>query len=361
MLMLTDTDPQFDLRVLDAWRRHDKPELLVVGSKSTRALRLLSLVLSALLLLRTLFADTRGLARISQRLGNNAGPAWAGVRAQVKLQAAAIAFAWRHRRRLKAAKFIYAHDQLCGAVAWMAHRCYGVDYDYDAHEIVPFRARRTSLMRVLLEFGWERRIIRGCRVCYVVNKPMRRLYRHFYGPARYVIRPNDFFEERELDLRADGERLIVYVGSTGAYRRLDILVDTARANHAEPVLYCENARQAGAALGIASCDELAGYVPKLAQRTSGTAPYFWCSFDGAILSYRYSLPNKFFQAVALGIPIIATRGTYLGRLVAKYGFGFAIDERSSANGQLWNAARYEAALCAMRRFRTELRDAKVVL
>lgn len=359
--MLTDTDPQFDLRVLDAWAKHGKPELIVVRSKSTRPQRWLSAALSAMLLLRLLFADTRGLARIARRLGNNGGHAWAGLRAQIKLQAAAMAFFWRHRRVLRSAKSIYAHDQLCGAVAWMAHRAYGVTYDYDAHEIVPFRARRTSLLRVLLEFGWERRIVRSCRACYVVNKPMRRLYRHFYGPANYAIRPNAFFPEQEIDLRADGKRLIVYVGSTGTYRRLDTLVSTAKASNAEPVLFCDNARRVGASLGVESCDELAGYAPKLAQRASGAAPYFWCSFDGSILSYRYSLPNKFFQAVALGIPIIATRGTYLGRLVAKYGFGFTIDGRPSDADAMWNRVQYEAALGAMRWFRSELRNAKIVL
>jgi len=361
MLMLTDTDPKFDLRVLDAWRKHARPPLTVVRSKSTRMQRLLSAVVSAMLLLRLLFVDTRGLARISQRLGNNGGRPWAGLRAQIKLQAAAIAFFWRHRRTLATAKAIYAHDQLCGTVAWMAHRFYGVPYDYDAHEIVPFRARRTSLLRVLLEFDWERRIIRDCEVCYVVNKPMRRLYRHFYGPADYVIRPNAFFAEQEVELRADGERLIVYVGSTGAYRRLDLLVSTAKTNLAEPVLYCNDARQVGAALGIEACDELAGYESKLVHRACGAAPYFWCSFDGAILSYRYSLPNKFFQAVALGIPIIATRGTYLGRLVARYGFGCTIDGRPDDDGAMWNLEKYEAELAAMRSFRTALREAKVVL
>lgn len=359
--MLTDTDPEYDLRVLDALEKHGRPELMIVRSSSTRLQRWLSAALSSLQMLRLLFADTRGLARISRRLSNNGGHPWAGVRAQVKLQAAAMAFFWRHRRTLREAKTIYAHDQLCGAVAWMAHRFYGVPYDYDAHEIVPFRARRTSLLRVLLEFGWERRIIRNCRVCHVVNKPMRRLYHHFYGPANYVIRPNAFFAEQEIDLRADGERLIVYVGSTGTYRRLDVLVDTSRANHAEPVLFCHNPKQVSASLGISSCSELAGYATTLARRASGAAPYFWCSFDSAILSYRYSLPNKFFQAVALGIPIIATRGTYLGRLVAKYGFGCTIEDRPNDEGAMWKRETYEAALVAMRSFRIALREAKVVL
>lgn len=361
MLMLTDTDPEFDLRVLDAWRKHDKPELIVVDSKSTRTQRLLSSALSALMMLRLLFADTRGLAGISRRLGNNAGRPWAGLRAQIKLQAAAMAFFWRHRRKLETAKSIYAHDQLCGAVAWMAHRFYGVAYDYDAHEIVPFRARRTSLLRVLMEFGWERRIIRGCRTCYVVNKPMRRLYRHFYGPANYVIRLNAFFIEQDIALRANGDRLVVYVGSTGSYRQLDAMVRTSRANGAEPVLYCQKAREVGAELGIDDAHELAGYEPLLAKCAAGNAPYFWCSFDASILSYRFSLPNKFFQAVACGIPIIATRGTYLGRLVRKYGFGIAVEDGTHERQSMWDPATYDARADAMRRFRSALRADAVVL
>ena len=37
------------------------------------------------------------------------------------------------------------------------------------------------------------------------------------------------------------------------------------------------------------------------------------------------MPNKFFQAMALGIPIIASKETYLGQLVEKYEIGLIHD------------------------------------
>jgi glycosyltransferase involved in cell wall biosynthesis len=39
------------------------------------------------------------------------------------------------------------------------------------------------------------------------------------------------------------------------------------------------------------------------------------------LSYELATPNKFFQALAVGIPIIASEGTYLSKIVIEHGVG----------------------------------------
>lgn len=359
MLMLTDADPQFDLRVQAAWRSHGEPTLLVVDQRANAFWRCVSAACTALALPYVLARRAPRSALRARGAGH--GHAFAGLRRFVELQAVALQFFWRHRRMLCDAREIYAHDQTCGMVAALARLFYGVAYAYDAHEIVPFRPRRTGALRVRFEFAWERRIVRGARVCHVVNAPMRRIYRRLYGAANCVVRPNDFFADAELALHAAGRRQLVYVGATGAHRDLDRMVRLSRDAGCEVLLYCPDAERVAAELGIAGGHGLSGYRDALVARAAGQAPYFWCSFDPAVVSYRHSLPNKFFQAVALGIPIIVSDGTYLARLVRRHRFGMTIGAGAPDPARLWECAAYEAAVTAMREFRTALRAGRVVV
>jgi glycosyltransferase involved in cell wall biosynthesis len=361
MLMLTDADPEFDLRVLDAWRAQGQPELMRVDADDPGAWRWLVALWMPLSLAWHGLRYGAAIAPLVRPMGGRIGAPLDGLRGWVREQAGSVRFFWRHRRKLRAAGRIYAHDQRCGVVAFLARLCYGVPYTYDAHEIVPYRPRRTGAMRVLMEFVWERRIVARASDCMVVNKPMRRLYRRFYGPANYAVRPNDFFADHDIALRADGARLMVYVGSTGQRRQLDRMVQLTRAGGGEVLLVCPDAPRVAAALGVTRFCELAGYEPVLARQCEGNAPYFWCSFDVSVLSYRYSLPNKFFQAVALGIPVVVSQGSYLARLVRRHGFGVAIGDASGDAALLWDRTGYEHAVASMRSFRTLLREGQVVL
>ncbi len=52
----------------------------------------------------------------------------------------------------------------------------------------------------------------------------------------------------------------------------------------------------------------------------------WCCLNAQALSYKLALPNKFFQALAVGIPVIASSGTYLADLVNRYELGFVVHD-----------------------------------
>lgn len=361
LIMLTESDPALDLRVLDAWRSHGKPEMQLVAAKGSIFVRILCAALSAVALLWHAFADLRALHRIAIPVGRRSGGPFTGLRKFVDNLAIAIAHYARHRGALSAAHAIYAHDQRCGVIALLCHWLHGTQYDYDAHEIVPFRPRRAGAARVLLEYALERHIVRNSRTCYVVDQPMRQLYRRLYGPANLAIRPNDFFANREIAINPDGDRLMIYVGATGAHRQLEAMTRITRASGGEVLLCCEGAAELAATLGATALSELAGYQPVLADRVAGHAPYFWCGFDPAVLSYRYSLPNKFFQAMAWGIPIVANRGTYLARLVRRHGFGVVIDAAATPQTVPWERATYRSAADAMLRFRSALRGGQIVV
>jgi glycosyltransferase involved in cell wall biosynthesis len=357
--MLTDTPIRFDRRVQHALREHGDPPLLVLPRRTPRIWRYVSFALAVACLPGWLLRFGLPLRRLGRRMKGSFGSPTSGLRAFVLLQAASLHFFWTHRRLLCSQQIVYAHDQMAGVVALLANRLYGVPFIYDAHEIVPFRARRTGLLRMLLEFGWERALVRHCTQCHVVNRPMRRFYRHLYGAADFRISPNDFFLDRDTSIDPSGARKIVYVGAIGRHRGLEHMAGLARQQEASLLCFSADAKAADVALLGGEVHGIDGYEDFLVRAVTGSAPYFWCCFDIGVFSYRYSLPNKFFQAVALGIPIIAARGSYLGRLASRYGIGAVVESRSGSSAELWSAQPYAACVRSMSDFRSAYRRGEV--
>jgi hypothetical protein len=99
--------------------------------------------------------------------------------------------------------------------------------------------------------------------------------------------------------------------------------------------------------------------PALDLRALG-APHFWCVFGPAALSYRCSLPSKFFQAMAWGVSILANRSTCLARLVRRPGLHVLMDAAATVQAVDWEPDTYRSAADSTRRFRTALRRTQVV-
>lgn len=349
--MLTDSPPDLDRRVLDALHRQGQPPLLVIPRCASTGWRFASLLFALVWLPLLLLRFGRPIARMGGRMRGGYGSLRSGMRAFVELQAASLAFFWSRRDTLRGTDLLYAHDQMAGLTAWLVCRVYGVPYIYDAHEIVPFRARRTGLGRMLLEYGWERAIVGASRRCVVVNRPMQRFYRCLYGTATYEVRENDFFPERAVPLDPAGRRLVVYIGAIGQHRGLERMVDLAASQGAEVLCFCSGDNPGAIGLSGAEVHGLVNYEPLLLRRVAGAAPYLWCGFDNDVLSYSYALPNKFFQAMALGIPIIATPGSYLGRLATRHGLGIVLDAKADP----WLPGTYSRCVRSMVAFRAAYR------
>ena len=51
----------------------------------------------------------------------------------------------------------------------------------------------------------------------------------------------------------------------------------------------------------------------------------WCLIDDKSLSYKYALPNKLFEYLFAGLPIIASRSINIQKIIEKYGVGLCVD------------------------------------
>jgi len=61
------------------------------------------------------------------------------------------------------------------------------------------------------------------------------------------------------------------------------------------------------------------------MRLSSSADLIIIPFNSAYRNVRVSLPNKFFEAIALGKPLIVPKNTYMAELCSKFQFGISVD------------------------------------
>ncbi len=93
-----------------------------------------------------------------------------------------------------------------------------------------------------------------------------------------------------------------------------------------------------------------GRVPyEKALELSAQAHVLFATYDPRIPNHRYSSPNKLFEAMALGKPIVVAEGTSVDRMVSRYGLGFVV--RYGQEGEL------EAAFLEVASWSTEKRRA----
>ena len=102
------------------------------------------------------------------------------------------------------------------------------------------------------------------------------------------------------------------------------------------------------------------YEEHLLQLTRSRRCLMWCCVENACLSYYFGLPNKFFQALAIGIPVIAMRGTWLACIVERHGLGAIFEEGGlGAIIAAVNGPEFETWCSNIAPFRERIRDGRI--
>lgn len=220
---------------------------------------------------------------------------------------------------------IHAHDLYCGLIGAQLASLNGARLVYDAHEVEFHRNRKNSWLRLAFDWAIEKRVIAGAHEVRVVNAPIADLYRYIYPEVTDRLRVvlNNHFPVHPIHLEnipPSDYAKIIYVGGGVRGRQLEQLAvevaDSSISVHAffigkTPIV----ALEAGWAIGVED------YEPDLVALKTSHRCMMWCCVEHISLSYRLSLPNKFFQALAVGIPVIVSSGGYLEKLVGRYEIG----------------------------------------
>lgn len=238
---------------------------------------------------------------------------------------------------------VSCHNLMLLPLAWTAARLSGSRLVYVPHELEARRAGLRPVMQRLHEM-MERAFIRAASQIVVVCEPIAEWYRDQYGLTNVQVVRNlperDALEVRPVpsgDFRnrfniSDAATVFIYQGLFGTARGTDRLLEIfsgldPEVCHLVLMGYGEGTDQSDVDEFVARYSNIHHQpaVPRewIISYTSG-ADIGLIVVDNAPLSYRYSLPNKFFEYVHAGLPVLVSDNLqHLAEILAAGGIGWS--------------------------------------
>lgn len=273
----------------------------------------------------------------------------------------------------------HAHDL---DTLWVARSCSrrrSARLVYDSHELHTARARDSWRQRLSARVR-ERRWIRDVDAVIAASPGYAAELTRLYGtpvqvvrnvPTRTVIEPRSLRAALDID---DSARVLVYQGSIQEHRGIEqvveafdllddcVLVVIGYGHHREPLRRWVEER------GLSSRVRFFGPFPQAEMlRWTASADVGMCTIVGVSRSYELSLPNKLFEYLAAGIPVVASSFGAMADLVIEEGVGEVCDPvdpaaiAAAVRRVLGDRARYrEAAVSAGRRLTWEAEKSELL-
>ena len=358
VMVLVDEDITLDRRVLATLAKHSTAEVIDCNDPKLGAgVISFRVYLKAVYFLLAAAIQGRHLWWMLGRQYGLHADAWiVGLRISMASYIKAQRVADALRSRIQGVRLIHAHDLYCGVIGAELSRLTGAELVYDAHEVEFHRNRKNSWMRTAFDWVVEKQVIARASEVRVVNRPIADLYQRVHESldGRLRVVPNNHFAIRlpeVAQVSAPETGVIVYVGGGVKGRQLECLAErsTEIGLPVHAFFVGEVPEFAKASGWVVSGSD---YEDALVSLVASHRCMMWCCVDDVCLSYRLSLPNKFFQALAVGIPIIAAKGSYLAELVEANGIGAVFDGKNLVEiVRLMKSAQYEEWTTHVREYR----------
>jgi glycosyltransferase involved in cell wall biosynthesis len=255
---------------------------------------------------------------------------------------------WRLARRLSALRpsVIHAHDTNALVPVAIAAGRLGVPYVYDAHDLWLGRPRRGRgrlyfFLSQLYHRLVERVLVPRAAATLTVSPPIAgHLRRRYRLPVVHLV-PN-YPEAGPMPVRRElrdlpggasidpARPVVLYLGGLMGGRGLEQLVDAIGLLPEVQLVMLgsgaeeERLRERAAADG-ASVLLLRPVAPDLVEAYAASADVGVSPIVPSCLNYRYSLPNKLFQYMAAGIPVVASDFRQVREVVEGSGGGVVVD------------------------------------
>ena len=232
---------------------------------------------------------------------------------------------------------IHCHDLDTLWIGLRLKRKLKVPLVYDAHEIYGYMVSgsvRRPLVRMI--FWLEKRLVRKVDRIINVCEPQRRYFETITDRPVTMIMNCKPLQGREYQTPDNEELTVLYIGILYAARALRMLVQVAKELSGVRCLIGGTGHPAYVAALEEECAEASdvtflGRVP-MDQVIPMTvkADVVFCMFDPADPSNQIGMPNKLFEAMACGRPIVCTKGVYSGEVTEQEEAGLAVEYNEEA-------------------------------
>ncbi len=251
---------------------------------------------------------------------------------------------------------------------WMVARLRGRRIVYDSHEYwteVPELINRPGTRRIWL---WlERRLFPRVDSAATVNQSIADIYADLYQLPVHVIR-NVPLRKPEAPLRDTPGNILIYQGALNVGRGLELMVD-AMAFLPEHTLWLvgggpleEELRKRVEEKGVGERVKLWGWThySKLADITPQASLGMSLEEDRG-MSYHLALPNKLFDYIQAGLPVLVADLPEMRRVCESYGVGEVLGKEERGPEQLAGRIRNLMAADTWRKHHQASRSAAAEL
>ncbi len=221
-------------------------------------------------------------------------------------------------------------DALMGC--YWAARLRGKRVIVDSRELYP--ALPSLYGRPLRRWTWEKVeawLYPKVRYHFTVSPPIAAYYKRRYGINSWLIY-NLPLRQRGFARARLADKLLFYQGVLHAYRGLEEVIlalrlapgwrlwiagEGERRSYLEAIVKQEGLQDRVLFLGLLPYQEALGYAREATLGVSGELP--------VTDNHRYALPNKVFDYIQVGLPILAGEAPLIRRLVQGLGVGYVVD------------------------------------
>jgi glycosyltransferase involved in cell wall biosynthesis len=134
----------------------------------------------------------------------------------------------------------------------------------------------------------------------------------------------------------DDRTVCLYTGAMGRSNAIEDVIAAVRATAADRRIAWRFAGDGPAAGALRALDDGTGRVGFLGMRSNADLPGLLAGGDAALVTFlhaplfRENSPNKFFDAIAAGLPVVFNRSTWLEPWLDRYGNAFVCREAPAA-------------------------------
>ena len=251
--------------------------------------------------------------------------------------------AFERAARAVRADAYHAHDLNMLPAAIRAARAHRARVVYDAHELYPEMNGLAPAERVIWRAIESRSIRRADEVITVNGSVADELALRYGIPRPTVVmnvpEPSPGGDVEVPDALRAGGTIILSLGGVTTGRGLEQSVDALRSCEGTLVLlgpvrepFAEALRERARAVGVEDRVVFAGSVPpEHVVAAASTASVGLCTIRNVSRSYYLSLPNKLFEYLHAGVPVVASDFPEIARIVRTYDAGELCDPEDPAS------------------------------